>query len=61
MQLITMKQAINILQADDRNSTWHECKTLEELKEGLLSSMEVYKSNDIESYSFFENIYNSLK
>jgi hypothetical protein len=61
MQKITMKQAINILQADDVNATWYECKTLQELKNGLLASMESYKSYDIEAYSFFENVYNSLK
>lgn len=35
MQKITMKQAIKILQFDDKNSTWNECETLKELKESL--------------------------
>lgn len=61
MQKITMKQAINILMHDDKNATWYECNTSEELKEGLLASMESYKGYDMESYSFFEKIYNSLK
>lgn len=52
---MTLQQAINKLQTNDKNGTWNEVQTITELKECLISAMEGYEKTE-ENYLFYNRI-----
>jgi len=54
-----LQTVINRLMANDRNASWDECETLEEVAEGLLAAMEDYDETE-ETYQFYKSILNSI-
>jgi hypothetical protein len=55
--MLTLKQAIDRLMRNDRNATWDECETIEELREGLVCAIE---NCDDEAEDFYKSIYESV-
>jgi len=45
--------------ANDRNASWDECETLEEVAEGLRNAMEDYDETE-ETYQFYAGILSSI-
>jgi len=54
-----LKSVINRLMANDRNASWDECETLEEVAEGLKAAMEDYDETE-ETYQFYASILSSI-
>ena len=52
---MTLENAIALLMKNDHNATWEECKTLEELKEGLSEALKGYEETE-ENYVFYKSI-----
>jgi hypothetical protein len=50
---------IDRLMANDRNASWDECETLEEVAEGLRNAMEDYDETE-ETYQFYAEILSSI-
>ena len=56
---MNLKQAITKLMQNDKNATWNECQTIEELKEGLIEAMKSYSKNE-DTFKFYESILKTL-
>lgn len=57
---MNLTTATNKLMRNDKNATWNECTTIEELKEGLLESMKGYEEEE-ETYIFYKCILEKLQ
>ena len=55
-----LKSVINRLMANDRNASWDECVTLEEVAEGLKNAMEDYDETE-ETYQFYAGILSQIE
>ena len=55
-----LKSVINRLMANDHNASWDECKTLEEVAEGLRNAMEDYDETE-ETYQFYAGILGQIE
>lgn len=55
-----LENAINKLMRNDKNATWYECETLEEVREGLIEAMKDYDVEE-ETYRFYVEVLNSLQ
>jgi hypothetical protein len=51
---------IDRLMANDRNASWDECETLEEVAEGLKAAMEDYDETE-ETYQFYAGILGQIE
>ena len=58
--LLELNMAIDKLMKNDRNATWDECETLEEVREGLVEAIKGYDVEE-ETYRFYNEILNSLQ
>ena len=59
MRTDKLQTVINRLMANDRNASWDECETLEEVAEGLRNAMEDYDETE-ETYQFYASILSSI-
>jgi hypothetical protein len=55
-----LQTIINRLMANDRNASWDECETLEEVAEGLKAAMEDYDETE-ETYQFYALILSHIE
>lgn len=55
-----LQTIINRLMWNDRNASWDECETLEEVAEGLRDAMEDYDETE-ETYQFYAEILSQIE
>jgi cell shape-determining protein MreC len=54
-----LQSIINRLMANDRNASWDECETLDEVADGLREAMKDYDETE-ETYQFYAEILSSI-
>lgn len=57
---MTLKQAIKLLMVNDRNGSWDECETLEEVAEALTEALKDYDETE-DTFRFYQDVLSKIK